>query len=99
VPNGNPRRNKLSNRPSKAVEGAMDEAKEEKAPSDKKRQAWRSVLRQRIKKKQRARRKNGWSETPSVLCAGGIDSITYVSTHALCLNGELPGRFLTDCLG
>ena len=66
----------------------MDEEKKKKDPNDPKRKAWRSVLRQRIKKKQRARGKNGWSQIPGAGLHGGIgvDTITYVSTHALCRN-------------
>jgi hypothetical protein len=74
-PNGNPRLFKLSklSKP-KPEETKMDTEDGDKDP---RRKAWRAVLRQRIKKKKRSRKANGWSEVPSVLCAGGIDSITY----------------------
>ena len=56
----------------------MAEDKPEKGPSDKSRKAWRAVLRQRIKKKKRSRKNNGWGEVPNVL---GGDALTAALTH------------------
>ena len=66
-PNGNPR---LYKPKPKTVE--MDVASETtSSDKDAARKTWRSVLRQRIKKKKRSRKARGWGEVPSVL--GAVD--------------------------
>ena len=60
-PNGNPRRYKSKEKPAE-----MDVAKKTTGAS------WRSVLRQRIKKKRRSRKARGWGEVPAVL--GAVDA-------------------------
>ncbi len=62
VPNGNPRLYKPKPKPVQ-----MDVAKD----SGKSRDTWRSVLRNRIKKKKRSRTARGWGEVPGVL--GAVD--------------------------
>ncbi len=77
APNGNPARHKPKPE-EEAGGGAM-----ETEVSASGRKSWRSVLRQRIKKKHRARRKKGWGEIPSVLLAPETRDVLAPETREL----------------